>query len=218
MTNTAIFTALACGVVVWFLVASRLTAKSWESQDEKGDVGAIRMAPQRIGLWIFMAVVTSLFSLFISAYAMRMHAGAWCSIAIPNILWVNSLVLVGASIALQRARWSADHGKRSGARSALVVGGMLSVAFLVGQLMAWQQVGPSVYFISGSPGVAFFYVLTTVHGLHLIGGLWVLGRTVSRFAAGAELVDLRLSLQLCSVYWHFLLLVWLVVFGVLLFM
>jgi cytochrome c oxidase subunit 3 len=95
---------------------------------------------------------------------------------------------------------------------------MLSLAFLAGQLMAWQQVGPSVYFISGSPAIAFFYVLTTVHGLHLIGGLLVLGRTTARFAAGAELIDLRLSLQLCAVYWHFLLLVWLVVFAVLLFM
>jgi cytochrome c oxidase subunit 3 len=99
-----------------------------------------------------------------------------------------------------------------------MVGGMLSVAFLAGQLVAWQQVGPSVYFISGSPAIAFFYVLSAVHGLHLIGGLWVLGRTVSRFAAGAELIDLRLSLQLCAVYWHFLLLVWLVVFGVLLYL
>jgi cytochrome c oxidase subunit 3 len=218
LSNTVIFTALACGVIVWFLVASRLTAKSWESQDEKGDVGAIHTAPERIGLWIFMAVVTSLFSLFISAYAMRMHVGAWCHITIPNILWVNSLVLVAASIAMQFSRWAADRGNRAGARTALIAAGVLSLAFLVGQLRAWQIVGPSVYFISGSPAIAFFYVLSAVHGLHLIGGMWVLGRTMSRFTAGAELIDLRLSLQLCSVYWHFLLLVWLVVFGVLLYL
>ena len=218
MSNTVIFAALACGVIAWFLVASRLTAKSWESQDEKGDVGAINIAPQRIGLWIFMAVVTSLFSLFISAYAMRMHVGAWCNITIPNILWVNSLVLVAASIAMQFSRWAANSGNRDAARTALIAAGVLSLAFLAGQLRAWQIVGPSVYFISGSPAIAFFYVLSAVHGLHLIGGLWVLGRTVSKFAAGAELIDLRLSLQLCSVYWHFLLLVWLVVFGVLLYL
>jgi cytochrome c oxidase subunit 3 len=218
VSNTVIFTVLALGVIVWFLVASRLTAKSWESQDEKGDVGAIHTAPERIGLWIFMAVVTSLFSLFISAYAMRMHVGAWCHITIPNILWVNSLVLVAASIAMQFSRWAADRGNRDGARTALIAAGVLSLAFLIGQLRAWQIVGPSVYFISGSPAVAFFYVLSAVHGLHLIGGMWVLGRTMSRFTAGAELIDLRLSLQLCSVYWHFLLLVWLVVFGVLLYL
>lgn len=84
--------------------------------------------------------------------------------------------------------------------------------------MAWQAVGPSLYFIQGSPAIAFFYVLTTLHGLHLIGGLWVLGRTAQRFSAGAELIDLRRTLRLCATYWHFLLLVWLAVFGVLLFL
>jgi len=147
-----------------------------------------------------------------------MHVGAWCHITIPNILWVNSLVLVAASIAMQFSRWAADRGNRAGARTALIAAGVLSLAFLVGQLRAWQIVGPSVYFISGSPAIAFFYVLSAVHGLHLIGGMWVLGRTMSRFTAGAEIIDLRLSLQLCSVYWHFLLLVWLVVFGVLLYL
>jgi cytochrome c oxidase subunit 3 len=46
----------------------------------------------------------------------------------------------------------------------------------------------------------------------------VLGRSALRFAGGAELIDLRQSLQLCSIYWHFLLLVWLAVFAVLLYL
>ncbi len=61
-------------------------------------------------------------------------------------------------------------------------------------------------------------MLTTIHGLHLVGGLYVLGRTAKRFSAGAEIIDLRQSLSLCATYWHFLLLVWLAVFGVLLFL
>jgi cytochrome c oxidase subunit 3 len=61
-------------------------------------------------------------------------------------------------------------------------------------------------------------VLTTVHGLHLAGGIYVLGRASLRLAGGAELIDLRQSLSLCAMYWHFLLLVWLAVFGVLLFL
>ena len=51
-----------------------------------------------------MAVVTSLFSLFLSAYAMRMHQSiGWCHLTIPNILWLNTLVLIAASVAMQRA-------------------------------------------------------------------------------------------------------------------
>lgn len=218
MSNTAIFIALATGVLVWFVVASRLTAKPWAGETA-GDVGALKWPAARIGLWFFMAVVTSLFSLFLSAYAMRMHHGlGWCHLTIPNLLWYNTLVLLGASVAMQLASSLAGRGRRDAARNALVAGGLLTVGFLVGQALAWQAVGPSLYFIQGSPAIAFFYVLTTVHGLHLIGGLYVLGRTTTRFAAGAEIIDLRQSLSLCATYWHFLLLVWLAVFGVLLFL
>ncbi len=219
MSNTAIVVALLVGLAVWFFVASRLTAKPWENREQAGDVGAIRAAPARIGLWVFMAVVTSLFGLFLSAYSMRMHHSVgWCHLTIPNILWVNSLVLLCASVSMQLASSTAGRGKRRFAQGALIAGGALTIAFLAGQLLAWQAVGPSLYFIQGSPAIAFFYVLTSVHGLHLIGGLYVLGRASLRFAGGAELIDLRQSLSLCAIYWHFLLLVWLAVFGVLLFL
>ena len=71
--------------------------------------------------------------------------------------------------------------------------------------------------VASNPAVAFFYLLTAVHGLHLLGGLFVWGKTVTRMARpGAELIDVRSSVELCTVYWHFLLLVWLVLFAVLL--
>ncbi len=219
MSNTAIVVALLVGVAVWFYVASRLTAKSWESGEQEGDIGAIHAPPARIGLLLFMAVVTSLFCLFLTAYSMRMHHGVgWCHLTIPNLLWVNTGVLLLASIAMQLASHAVSRGKRYVAQWALIAGGILTVGFLAGQVMAWQAVGPSLYFIQGSPAIAFFYVLTTVHGLHLIGGLYVLGRAAMRFSAGAELIDLRQSLSLCAIYWHFLLIVWLVVFAVLLFL
>jgi len=219
LSNTAIVVALLVGVAAWFAVASRLTAKPWENREQAGDVGAIRTAPARIGLWIFMAVVTSLFALFLSAYSMRMHHSVgWCHLTIPGILWVNSLVLLAASVAMQLAASAARRGRRLFAQWALIAGGVLTIAFLAGQMLAWQAVGPSLYFIQGSPAIAFFYVLTIAHGLHLIGGLCVLGRASLRFAGGAELIDLRQSLALCAIYWHFLLLVWLAVFGVLLFL
>jgi cytochrome c oxidase subunit 3 len=219
LSNYAIVIALLVGIGVWYLVARQLTAKSWQSGEQPGDVGALKSAPARVGLWVFMAVVTSLFALFLSAYAMRMHHGVgWCHLTIPPILWINTLVLVAASVSLQLASRAVGHGQRTTAQLALTAGGALSIAFLAGQVAGWQAVGPSLYFIQGSPAIAFFYVLTTAHGLHLIGGLYVLGRSAMRFAGGAELIDLRQSLQLCSIYWHFLLLVWLVVFAVLLYL
>lgn len=219
MSNTAIVVALLVGIAAWFALASRLTAKPWENRGEEGDIGVLHMSPQRIGLWVFMAVVTSLFALFLTAYSMRMHHSiGWCHLTIPNILWINTGVLLAASVALQLAANAVSGGRRDATRNALVAAGALSVAFLAGQVLAWRAVGPSLYFVQGSPAIAFFYVLTIVHGLHLVGGLVVLGRAALRFAGGAEPVDLRQSLSLCATYWHFLLLVWLAVFGVLLFL
>jgi cytochrome c oxidase subunit 3 len=108
------------------------------------------------------------------------HGVGWCHPSIPPILRINTLVLVAASVALQLSRRAVGRGLRWMAQIALTAGGGLSIAFLAGQVAGWQAVGPSLYFIQGSPAIAFFYVLTIAHGLHLIGGLYVLGRSAMR--------------------------------------
>ena len=61
-------------------------------------------------------------------------------------------------------------------------------------------------------------MITMLHGLHLLGGLVVWARITNKVWRGdSELSQLRLSVQLCAVYWHFLLVVWLVLFALLLF-
>jgi cytochrome c oxidase subunit 3 len=74
----------------------------------------------------------------------------------------------------------------------------------------------SGYFLTANPAYSFFYLLTALHGLHLLGGLWVWGRTTAKVLRGVEVGKVRLSVELCTVYWHYLLLVWLVLFAVLL--
>jgi cytochrome c oxidase subunit III len=225
LSTPAIFMALLAGVIVWILVVRRLTAKSWENRSQTGevaagDVGAIGFAPAKLGLSIFLAVVTSLFALFLSAYAMRMHVhhggGDWHHVADPNVLWVNTVVLVLASVAMERARSAVRKGQKQSLKIALFTAGVFTFAFLGGQLAAWQQLSAAGQFVSSGPAIAFFYLLTAVHGLHLLGGLLVWGKTVGRLSAGAEIIDVRLSVQLCAGYWHYLLLVWLVLFTLLL--
>jgi cytochrome c oxidase subunit 3 len=218
------FVALLAGVVVWALLARRLTAKPWETSGAPAELEAhsgSSLPPAKIGLLILLAVITSLFGLFISAYWMRMGhshgAGDWTSLAVPRLLWLNTGLLVLSSAGMQWASTAARRGQPDRLKVALIAGGVLTWAFLAGQLMAWRQLSASGYFAATNPAVAFFYLLTAVHGLHLLGGLFVWGKTVARMARpGTELLDLRLSVELCSVYWHYLLLVWLVLFAVLL--
>ncbi len=70
--------------------------------------------------------------------------------------------------------------------------------------------------MTSNPANSFFYLLTALHGLHLLGGMWVWARTTFRMLTGANAESVRLSVELCTVYWHYLLLVWVALFALLL--
>ena len=222
MSLSAAIVALLAGVIVWALLVTRLTARPWETPGAPEDVEAgiaPGVPPAKIGLLILLAVITSLFGLFLSAYSMRMqHShGDWHALNVPRLLWLNTALLILSSVVMQFAHAAARRGDVARMRIALIAGGVFAWAFLAGQLVAWRQLWASGYFMGSNPAIAFFYLLTGVHGLHLLGGLLVWGKTVVRTVhAGVEVIDLRLSVELCTVYWHFLLLVWLVLFAVLL--
>lgn len=226
MSITVAFGALIAGVVVWAVIVRRLTVKPWELQPAGAAEqmpASSRFATVKLGLWVFLAVVTSLFGLFISAYYMRMgghgheFTNDWTPIVEPRILWLNSALLVASSVAMQWARANVLRGRAHRAFETLLVAGLFTLAFLGGQFFAWQQLEAVGFFSPRNPALAFFYLLTTVHGIHLLGGLFVWARTLVRMRKREfELIEGRGSIELCAIYWHYLLLVWLVLFALLL--
>lgn len=225
MNLTVAYAALATGIVVWLILVRKLSTKSWEPQSAAASEADVpRWPPARVGLWVFLAVITSLFGLFLSAYYMRLtgHHGTgpaqdWGALSEPPVLWLNTLLLIAASVAMQAARKAMRESSVDRSFTALLLGGLLTLAFLGGQFYAWGQVRGTELFTPANPALAFFYLLTAVHGLHLLGGLYVWGRTLVRMRRkDVEAIDVQLSVELCSVYWHFLLFVWLGVFAVML--
>lgn len=226
MNLSAAIAALLAGIIVWALLVRQLTAKPWETPGVPAAGSSENISewpPTKVGLWTFLAVVTSLFALFMTAYYMRMshdNTGGghdWRSFAKPAILWFNTAVLILSSVAMQFARSAMTLNQAARVRFGLTAGGSLTLVFLLGQLLAWRELQADGYFLQGNPAAAFFYVLTAVHGVHLLGGLFVWGRGLLRLRSEAvELVDLRLTVELCTVYWHYLLFVWLALFALLL--
>jgi cytochrome c oxidase subunit 3 len=224
----AAWTGVAAGLLIWWMFVRRLATKPWEVQAgvagiEPGEV--FRAESARVGLWVFLGVATALFGLFITAYLIRRapHIGAgvtlqdWRPVDDPRVLWINSSLLVAGSAAMQWARTSMAHGRVAQARQGLWLGGAFAIAFLLGQSLAWQQLRDAGYYAASNPANAFFYVLTAVHALHVIGGLIVWSRATYRLRPGAVVLGrTQLTVELCTVYWHFLLAVWLVLFALLL--
>jgi cytochrome c oxidase subunit III len=216
---TILFFSALSVIAVWWLSTQRLTAKPWlevGSAGEHAGTGVSDMPAAKVGLGVFLAVVGALFALLISAYVMRMSLADWRPAPKPALLWINTGVLMLSSAALLWARAAAARGDTERMRAGLLASGGAALAFLAGQVWAWQQLTGSGYLLASNPANTFFYLITALHGLHLLGGIVALARNIVRAWSDYDLAKLRFSLELCSMYWDFLLLMWLILFGLLL--
>jgi cytochrome c oxidase subunit 3 len=197
---------------------SSLTARPWTptAREELPVSSRLAIPTARLGLFVFMVVVTVLFTLLASAYLMRMTMPDWRPLSEPPVLWANSMFLLLSSLALYVTSVAFRRGRPKVAIGGFLVGVALAIAFLVGQMLAWWQLGTLGYYLASNPANTFFYVLTTLHGLHLVGGLLALGWAAVRLGDGANPMAARQSLDLCVLYWHFLLLIWVGLFALLL--
>jgi len=216
MSAILIFMAGIAGIIIWWMAGQRLTSKPWLEAGLAGDAPEMRGSPAtaaKVGLGIFLAVVGALFTLLVSAYLIRLSGSDWWSIPIPRVLWVNTATLAASSVALQWAKTEARLDRGDVLNTALAVAFVLAVLFLGGQVLAWRQLVSAGYVLADNPSNSFFYMITGLHGLHILGGLFVLGRTTIRARTSPVRAKVSLSVDLCAIYWHFMLVVWLILFA-----
>ncbi|WDE06005.1 cytochrome oxidase subunit III [Thalassomonas viridans] len=225
-------------------IISKLTEKPWLAADEANLAanGAVAYKPSgfpaKTALKFFIAVVSVLFFLFTITYLSRSQypdfqalAGEpWLPLTNSVHLWVNSGFLLLASIFLQLSAKGANRQATDGESSQagqvdggeinsllvyLVLAVIFSIAFVFGQYLVWQQLARQGFLVSSNPANSYFYMLTAVHGIHLLGGLLALVRVLVHFYRKSELALLRRSLGLCAFYWHYLFLLWMFLFALL---
>jgi cytochrome c oxidase subunit 3 len=211
----AFLTVLMAVIVVW-LLRQTVNVQPWQAQPAGVEVSVPAPRPAiQTALWVFLCVATSLFVLFVSAYSMRLGLADWTPLPRPRLLTLNTALLVGASLAMQWAVHAARRGEPADLRRGLATGGLLTVGFLAGQLAVWMQLDDAGWFVSTSAASAFFYLFTAVHGLHVLGGLVAWARAWKRAWRDADPSRIRLAVQLCATYWHFLLVVWVALYALL---
>ncbi len=219
MTAVLIFLLVVVGIAGWWLAHQRLLSKPWlESGPDTVVKGTdeIGLPKAKIGLLVFLAVVGIFFALLTSGYLMRQELADWRTMPLPRILWLNTGLLVLGSISLHRALLAARNHDGGSIRFWLLNAGGTTLGFLIGQVIAWQQLVGSGFMLTSNPANSFFYILTGLHGLHILGGLVALGRTTVAAWSDAPMDTLRSRIDLCAIYWHFLLFIWLVLLVVML--
>lgn len=172
----------------------------------------ISMHPKKFALWLFMVTVVMLFAAWTSAYIVRQAEGNWLDYDLPEIFWLTSGIVVLSSITLQWAYFSAKKDNFVQLRLGMVFTVILGIAFLIGQWYSWIALVDRDVFFVGNPAGSFLYVLTGMHGLHLISGLiFLIIVLISSFQFKVH-SKAMVSMEMLTTYWHFLGGLWLYLF------
>jgi cytochrome c oxidase subunit 3 len=171
-------------------------------------------APVRTGIWVALAAITMMFAALTSALFVREGSATdWHHLPLPRILYLNTVVLLASSATLEVARRrvasfmkSAGVG-RGAAMFWLYSTFALGLTFAAGQYIAWRQLRAEGLYLATNPNSSFFYLLTAVHLIHVLGGLGGLWRVIYKLQP--KVMTLRRStMDATSYYWHFMGILW----------
>jgi cytochrome c oxidase subunit 3 len=179
------------------------------------DAAAVRTSQLTVlGL---LATVGMLFAGFASAYLVRREGTDWMREQLPAILKLNTILLLASSAALEAARWARGRDQSKSLRVWVAASAVLGLTFLGGQVEAWRQLTARGVYLPSSPYSSFFFVLTAVHGVHLLGGIVALVFLLWRVYQSQSILAETGVLDGCATYWHFVDGIWVLLYLLLLF-
>ena len=172
----------------------------------------LAMHPKKFAMWIFVASVGMLFASLTSAYIVRQAEGNWLFFNLPDLLYWTSGVIIVSSVTMQMAYFAAKKDMLDRVKSLIVITMVLGTLFLAGQVFAWRElVAQSVYFV-GNPSGSFLYVLTGLHGLHIVSAIiYLILVLVAAYRFKIHSRSLAM-MEMCTTYWHFLGGLWIYLF------
>ena len=170
----------------------------------------------RVGMWVALASIAMLFTALSSAYIVRAGASSdWVSITMPRVLLLSTALILVSSVTLEFSKRKLNAASFSGYGRWLLVTMILGFGFLGSQWLAWKQLAQQGVYLVSNPHSSFFYLLTAVHAVHLVGGLlalislWLrslIKKEMKVTATGKAVADA------VSIYWHFMDALWIYLF------
>lgn len=172
----------------------------------------LTMNPKKFGMWLFIVTVFMIFAALSSAYIVRQAEGNWLFFELPSIFWVNTGVILVSSFTLHWAYVSAKRDNLELVKIATSITAVLGIAFMAGQYLAWTQLVANRIHLVGNPSGSFVYIISGLHGLHVLGGviyLLILLNSAFKFRVHSKSLN---QIEMCATYWHFLGGLWLYLF------
>ena len=166
-------------------------------------------------LWLAIVSMCMIFGGLTSAYMVRRGDPWWLMFELPKLFYFSTAIIIISSFTMIWAVQSARKDNYFGVKAGIVLTLILGIAFIICQIKAWDSLVAKGVFLTGSssnPAGSFLYVISGAHLVHLLGGIIMLIFVcINSFRQLYHSKNL-LGLQLSSIYWHFLDLLWIYLF------
>lgn len=178
-----------------------------------------RIHPQVFALWLGFLSIIMMFIALTSAYIVKQSAGNWLEFIIPNSFYASTAVILISSLTLHLSYSSFKKGKELLYKSMLVVSLFLACIFIVLQYKGWFTLFDGGVDMKGNPSGSFFYLITGLHAVHILGGIAALVvALLHAFTLPFKPTEKRrVRFSLVLQYWHFVDILWIYLFAFLLF-
>jgi cytochrome c oxidase subunit 3 len=177
-----------------------------------------RIHPHKFTLWIAMASIIMMFAGLTSAYIVKSEQPKWTTFEMPGIFWYSTAVLLLSSLTVHLAQKAFRERSMGGYRRLITVTALLGLLFVVLQCIGFYQLWNSGITLEGSGAAQFMYVIFSLHGLHVLGGVVVLLVIFFRaFSAHVRNYN-PLPIEIAGTYWHFVDVLWIYLFIFFMFM
>jgi cytochrome c oxidase subunit 3 len=165
--------------------------------------------PKKFVLWLLLVSSIMLFAGLTSAYIVRRGEGEWVVFNLPTMFTVNLGIILLSSLSMQWSYISAKKDELLQTKIGLLITLALGMVFCVLQYWGWSQmVYNSIYFGFANPSGSFVYVISGLHGLHVIIGIfYVLTMFIQTNRFKVHKKSLR-GISMCNTYWHFVGILW----------
>jgi cytochrome c oxidase subunit 3 len=166
-------------------------------------------------LWVGIISIIMVFAGLTSAYVVRSDTGNWLLFELPNTFYLSTAVIIASSISLFFALQMAKKDNKKGIIYGVLITFILGLVFSYLQYLGWCQLRATGIVFAGKAANAsgsFLYLLTFLHLAHLFAGLISLLVTLKNSIQGKYNAQKTNGLELCSIYWHFLDILWVYLF------
>ncbi|MBB6461265.1 cytochrome c oxidase subunit 3 [Flammeovirga kamogawensis] len=172
----------------------------------------VGMHPKKFAMWLFIVSVVMIFAALTSAYIVRQAEGNWASFQLPSIMYSSTIVILLSSATMHWAYLGAKKDNMAQLKNALTLTSVLGVVFLVLQFIGWEDLVAMNVFFVGNPSGSFVYVITGLHGLHIVSGILYL--FIMLYAAFKNQINSGtiVRIEMCANFWHFLGALWIYLF------